>query len=96
MGGGVAIYIHPGLEHTTPPSAMLLQEEEVPFELEFIGTSAIKNNNKKFGPFKFDQNFNLVPSTLISFILPIYKFISQRTNLWLKFQPKYMEYKYQK
>ena len=43
MGGGVAIYIHPGLEHTTPPSTMLLQEEDVPFELEFIGTSAIKN-----------------------------------------------------
>ena len=43
VGGGVAIYIHPGLEHTTPPSTMLLQEEDVPFELEFIGTSAIKN-----------------------------------------------------
>ena len=42
-GAGVAIYIHPGLEHTTSPSTMLLQEEDVPFELEFIGTSAIKN-----------------------------------------------------
>ena len=42
VGGFVAIYIHPGLEHTTPPSTMLLQEEEVPFELEFPGTSAIK------------------------------------------------------
>ena len=45
-GAGVAIYIHPSLEHTNSPSTMLLQEEDVPFELEFIGTSAsrIKKN----------------------------------------------------